>query len=162
MTSIDRTLWPSLDDLRRGTVLPSMLNFVVLAKRSPLGEALTNALGEFSEVTSATNVAPVDYAATSHVLLAPVSACAPETCIRLAQLGRRVVLIAPVSRDAEQSRYLASGATGYLPVSVRPDELRRAVSAAAGEPYVGITRRGHGTALRSSRSGHKGGTHASP
>lgn len=111
-----------------------MFSVVVYAKSGPLREALTGLIGEFAEVTPTADSVPTPRSgpACSHVVVAPVSDCTPEACGKLADDGWRVVLLAPVPREAERRRYMASGATSYVPMTVRSEELRGAVSSAAG------------------------------
>ncbi len=110
-----------------------MLNVVVYAKSGPLRQALTGLIGEFAEVTPAADFvpAPKPGPTCSPVVVAPVSDCPPETCGMLAGQGWHVVLLAPVPRKEERERYMASGAIGYVPMTVQSDELRGAVSSAA-------------------------------
>jgi DNA-binding NarL/FixJ family response regulator len=75
--------------------------------------------------------------------------CGLTRCNEFAQLGRSVVILAPVPRTTEATAYLQAGAAAYLPMDPNTGALVRAVAASAARPSV-------------SGDGHAGDAHEAP
>ena len=69
-------------------------------------------------------------AESGDMVITPVADCPPERCTELARAGIRVIVLAPIPRDAERQQYLDAGASGYVPMTIDSNDLIAAIRGA--------------------------------